>query len=223
MRSRSNRAMPWLWLAAAAVGLAQTQPPKTDEKPASVQGEVRNSMSGMPMERAHVSLRRYNSGGFDKYGALTNAEGKFRITGIPAGSYQVTLDRVGYVAPSEMTRSPVTLTPDEKKDNLELKLVPMGAISGRVLDADGQPVDGLQVHAQQGERTMRSGVTDDRGQYRIGGLDPGRYRVRAETQNLPVTAGDPNRWHHGDPVCRHLPSGSAGRKGRGAGTGGTGK
>jgi protocatechuate 3,4-dioxygenase beta subunit len=131
--------MAWVWLAAAAVGLAQTEPPKTAEKLASVQGEVRNSVSGMPVERAHVSLRGYNSGGFDKYGALTNAEGKFRIAGIPAGSYQVTLDRVGYVA----TRSQVTLTPDEKKDNLNLQLVPMGAISGRVLDADGQPVDGL--------------------------------------------------------------------------------
>ena len=186
MRSRSHRAMPWLWLAAAAVGVAQTQPPKADEKPASVQGEVRNSVSGMPIERAHVSLRRYKTGGFDKYGALTNAEGKFRIAGIPAGSYQVTLDRVGYVAPLEVTRSPVTLTPDEKKDNLQLKLVPVGAISGRVLDADGQPVDGLQVHAERGEQTMRSGVTDDRGQYRIGGLDPGRYRVRAETQKRPM-------------------------------------
>jgi hypothetical protein len=186
MRSRSNRAMPWLWLGAAAVGLTQTQPPKTDEKPASVQGEVRNSVTGMLIERAHVSLRRYNSGGFDKYGGLTNAEGKFRITGMPAGSYMLTLDRVGYVASLEMTRSPVMLAPDEKKDNLQLKLVPMGAISGRVLDAGGQPVDGLQVHAEQGERTMHTGVTDDRGQYRIGGLDPGRYRVRTQTQNLPV-------------------------------------
>jgi hypothetical protein len=178
--------MPWLWLAAAAMGQAQTQPPKADEKPASVQGEVRNSVSGMPVERAHVSLRRYNGGGFDKYGALTNAEGKFRIAGIPAGSYQVTLERVGYVAPLETTRSPVALAQGEKKENLQLKLVPMGAISGRVLDADGQPMDGLQVHADQGERTMRSGITDDRGQYRIGGLGPGRYRVRAVTQNLPV-------------------------------------
>src|ERR1035441_518250 len=172
MRSRSNRAMPWLWLAAAAVGLAQTQPPKADEKLASVQGEVRNSVSGMPIERAHVSLRRYNSGGFDRYGALTSAEGKFRITGIPAGSYQVTLDRVGYVASSEMTRSPVALTPDEKKDNLQLKLVPVGGISGRVLDADGQSVFGLQVHAERGGRTMHTGGTGDRGQYGLGGLDP---------------------------------------------------
>src|ERR1022692_189678 len=182
MRSRSNRAMPWLWLAGAAVGPTQTQPPKTDEKPASVQGEVRNSVSGMPIERAHVSLRRYNSGGFDKYGALTNAEGKFRITGVPAGSYQVTLERVGYVPPLEVTRGTVTLSPDEKKDNLQLKLVPLGAISGRVLDADGQPVEGLQVHAEQGERTMRSGATDDRGQYRIGGLGPGGDRGRGGTQ-----------------------------------------
>jgi hypothetical protein len=178
--------MPWLWLAAAAVGLAQTQPPKTDEKPASVQGEVRNSVTGMPIERAHVSLRRYNNDGFDKYGALTNAEGKFRITGIPAGGYEVTLDRVGYVAPSEMTRGPVMLTPDEKKDNLQLKLVPVGAISGRVLDADGQPVGWISVEALQGAYAQRSGMTDDRGQYRIGGLSPGKYRVGAVPQNLPL-------------------------------------
>jgi protocatechuate 3,4-dioxygenase beta subunit len=51
----------------------------------------------------------------------------------------------------------VTLTPDEKKDNFKLKLVPVGAISGRVLDADGQPVDGISVQAEQGGRTQRTG------------------------------------------------------------------
>jgi hypothetical protein len=187
MRSRKNSAALWL-LAAAAVGLAQTQPPKADEKPASVEGDVRNSVSGMPVERAHVSLRRYNNGGFDKYGALTNAEGKFSITGIPAASnYQVTLDRVGYVAPTDVIRNTLTLKADEKKDNFKLKLVPVGTISGRVLDADGQPVDALSVQAEQGGRAQRSGgMTDDRGQYRIGGLSPGRYRVRAVPQNIPL-------------------------------------
>src|ERR1035437_7789238 len=93
MRSRRNSAAPLLLLAAAALGLAQTQPPPADEKPASVEGEVRNSVSAMPIERAHISLRRMNNGGWDKYGALTNAEGKFKITGIPAASgYQLTLD-----------------------------------------------------------------------------------------------------------------------------------
>jgi hypothetical protein len=175
------------WLAAAAVGMAQTPPPRADEKPASVEGEVRNSVSGMPVERAHVSLRRYNNGAYDKYGALTTAEGKFSITGIPAGgNYQVALDRVEYVAPLEVMRNVLTLKPDEKKDNFKLKLVPVGTISGRVLDADGQPVDALAVQAEQGGRVQRSGMTDDRGQYRIGGLSPGKYRVRAIPQTLPV-------------------------------------
>jgi protocatechuate 3,4-dioxygenase beta subunit len=187
MRSRKNSAALWLLPVAAALGLAQTQPPKADDKPASVEGEVRNSVSGMPIERAHVSLRQYNNGGFDKYGALTNAEGKFRITGIPAAeSYGVTLDRVGYVEPLEVARNPVTLKPGERKDNLRLTLVPVGTISGRVLDAEGQPVAALSVQAEQGGREQRSGMTDDRGQYRIGGLSPGKYRVRAVTQNLAV-------------------------------------
>src|SRR5450759_788061 len=114
MRSRRNNPAPILLLAAATLGHAQTQPPRADEKPASVEGEVRNSVSGMPVERAHISLRRYNNGGWDKYGALTNAEGKFKITGIPAANYQVTLDRVGYVAPLEVTRTPVVLRATEQ-------------------------------------------------------------------------------------------------------------
>src|ERR1035437_11177173 len=187
MRSRRNSAALFLLLGAAALGHAQTQPPPADEKPASVEGEVRNAVSGMPVERAHISLRRYNNGGWDKYGALSNAEGKFKITGIPAASgYQVTLDRVGYVAPLEVTRNAMTLKPNEKKDNFKVKLVPVGTISGRVLDADGQPVDALTVQAEQAGRAQRTGVTDDRGQFRIGGLSPGKYRVRAVPQALPV-------------------------------------
>lgn len=186
MRSRRNSAALWLALTTAGVGFAQTQPPPANEKPASVEGEVRNSVTGMPIERAHVALRRFNNGGWDKYGAMTNAEGKFTITGIPAAPYQVTLDRVGFVAPLEVTRNQLALKAGEKKDNFQMKLVPVGTISGRVLDADGQPVDAISVQAEQGGRPQRTGVTDDRGQYRIGGLSPGKYRVKAVPQSLPV-------------------------------------
>ena len=186
MRSRKSSAA-WCLVAVATVGLAQTQPPKADEKPASVEGEVRNSVSGLPVERAHVSLRWYKDGGPDKYGALTNAEGRFSIKGIPPGGpYQVTLDRVGFVAPLDVNRHPLTLHADEKRDNFNLKLVPVGAISGRVTDADGQPVGWISVEAVQGTNSRRGGMTDDRGQYRIGGLSPGKYRVRAVPQNMPV-------------------------------------
>jgi hypothetical protein len=173
--------------AAAIVPAQQAAPPRADEKPASVTGEVRNAMSGMPIERAHISLRRYNNGGWEKYGALTNSEGKYTIAGIPAGTYQVTLDRVGFVPPLEVTRGAVVLKAGEKKDDFKVKLVPVGAISGRVVDAEGQPVEGINVYAETGAMSQRTGgVTDDRGQFRIGGLSPGKYRVRAVPQTLPL-------------------------------------
>ncbi len=188
MRSRRNNAAALLMLAAAAMGRAQqAQPPRADEKPASVAGEVRNAISGMPVERAHISLRRYNNGGWDKYGALTNAEGKYTISGIPAATYQVTLDRVGYVAPLEVTRNALLLRAGEKKDDFKVKLVPVGAVSGRVLDAEGQPVEGINVYVETGSLGQRTGgVTDDRGQFRIGGISPGKYRVRAVPQGVPL-------------------------------------
>ena len=48
-------------------------------------------ISGLPIERVHVSLRRFANGGWDRYGAQTTAEGKFTISAIPAGNYQTTL------------------------------------------------------------------------------------------------------------------------------------
>ncbi|HEY1494761.1 MAG TPA: carboxypeptidase-like regulatory domain-containing protein, partial [Candidatus Solibacter sp.] len=181
MRKRSSGAFILL-LAMAAGGLTQTQPPRADEKPASVEGEVRSMLTGLPVERAHVSLRRFVNGAWDRYGAQTNADGKFSIVGIPAGNYQVALDRVGYVVPAEVTRGQLTLRPEEKKSNYKLKLIPVGSISGRVLDADGAPLEGLSVEAEFAGKPDRSAMTDDRGQYRIGGLHPGKYRVRAKVQ-----------------------------------------
>ena len=178
--------MPVLSLAMAGLALAQTQPPRADEKPASVEGEVRDMISGLPIERVHVSLRRFANGGWDRYGAQTTAEGKFTISAIPAGNYQTTLDRVGYVVPVEITRGSLTLHAAEKKDNYKIKLVPVGAITGRVLDAEGAAMEGLTVEAELAGKVERSATTDDRGQYRIGGLRPGKYRVRAKTQTIPI-------------------------------------
>ena len=42
----------------------------------------------------------------------------------------------------------------------------------------------MRKRARQSQRT--GGVTDDRGQFRIGGLSPGKYRVRAVPQSLPL-------------------------------------
>ena len=181
----------WATMLAAAAVLAQTPPPSTG-KLASVAGTVTNSLTGEPLLRAHVSLQVMLSGpqqNPQSYGALTNGEGKFSITQLPPGEYTVSVDRVGFVAPlnSGGTRSArITLGEGDKKEDLKLTLTPTGAITGRVLDAAGEPVPGANVGAEGGSQNGMSTTTDDKGQFRLGGLRPGRYRVKATPQSLPL-------------------------------------
>ena len=78
-------------------------------------------------------------------------------------------------------------------DGLTVPIFHGGAISGRVFDASGDPVDYAQVGllrmpaaGRVGRPTMRGGTsTDDRGEFRIGRLEPGNYLLQ-------VTARRPN-------------------------------
>jgi hypothetical protein len=171
--------------AAATPGFAQDKP--ASDKPAGVEGEVRNALDGGPVERVHVSLRATDNGGAGPYGASTGVGGKFTIFNISPGNYIIAMDRTGFLDMNGPAESLLALKAGEKKDALQLKLTPAGSITGRVLDADGKAVESVTVMAESGTRRDRGGVTDDRGMYRIGGLRPGKYRVRAAPEE-PVTA-----------------------------------
>ncbi len=51
------------------------------QEKATVSGTVTNAATGAPVLRAHVTV----TGGRQSYGALTNGEGKYSITGLPPG------------------------------------------------------------------------------------------------------------------------------------------
>ncbi len=112
-----------------------------------------------------------------QYGAQTTDEGKFSIAGIAPGSYSVSGERVGFAG----GRARVALKADDKKSDLEVKLTPVGAITGRVTDAEGEPVERASVIAEGAEKKESS--TDENGQFRIGGLAPGKYRVKASYES----------------------------------------
>ena len=96
MESRSNRAVAAALFLAA--GFAQTPAPSeaVEPKPASIEGEVRNSVTQAPVERVHVVLRRWNGGMRERYGAYTGPEGRFLIGNLSPGDYTVSLERTGY-------------------------------------------------------------------------------------------------------------------------------
>ena len=72
----------------------------------------------------------------------------------------------------------IILKAGDRKTALGIRLTPTGAITGRVTDSEGNPVESASVSAMGG-RGGGSGMTDDKGQFRIGGLPPGRYNVLA--------------------------------------------
>jgi hypothetical protein len=67
---------------------------------------------------------------------------------------------------------------------------PLGVITGKVVDDDGEPVRGARMNAlaydySRGSKTLNAhefGNTDDRGEFRLFDLAPGRYLVRAWVQ-----------------------------------------
>ncbi|MEO8593667.1 MAG: carboxypeptidase-like regulatory domain-containing protein [Candidatus Solibacter sp.] len=80
-----------LILAAAATVWAQS----AEDKLAAVSGTVVDAATGAPIVRAHVTCDGYLAGKAQQFGALTNAEGKFSISALPAGSYQLGAERIG--------------------------------------------------------------------------------------------------------------------------------
>jgi protocatechuate 3,4-dioxygenase beta subunit len=115
---------------------------------------------------------------------VTDRDGRFSVRNIPPGMYRVFAIHQDFVrAESE----PLTLSAGQQRSDVVFNLTPTGVITGRVLDEFNYPiskvyVDALKASFTQGERVLNSVVqtqTDDRGEYRLYGLSPGRYFVSA--------------------------------------------
>ena len=177
------------FLAAGALALAQSPAPP-EEKPASVEGVVTQSVSGAPLARVQVHLMESAKDDGPVYAASTGADGKFSIANIPKGIYTVTAKRTGYVmsAGRDGRRAfDIVLQPGDKKDDLAVKLTPTGAVSGRVTGVENVPMEGSAVTADDGTGEGPLSTTDANGNFRIGGLAPGKYRVRAGQEFVPFT------------------------------------
>ncbi|HYG65147.1 MAG TPA: carboxypeptidase-like regulatory domain-containing protein [Thermoanaerobaculia bacterium] len=114
----------------------------------------------------------------------TDAQGRFRADGVEPGTLNLEVK-----APEYKTRRLRGLVIPEESDveNLEIVLERGATVTGRVLDARGEPVAGADVSAtpmEAGRGIGRedhsaSSETDGEGRYRLGGLDPGSHRITA--------------------------------------------
>src|SRR5688572_23670611 len=189
-------------------GRGQGQPPDRAGQPrdargnqalpagtASVSGTVVVAGTGQPARRARVTLNATEGGGSRT--AMTDEEGRYAFNELAAGRYTISVSKTGHVGVTYgQTRpgrpgTPIQLT-DGQKFAANLQLPRGSVITGTVVDEYGEATAGTQVRVmryvmQGGRRTLQqagNGSTDDRGIYRVYGLQPGDYIVAALPRNV---------------------------------------
>jgi protocatechuate 3,4-dioxygenase beta subunit len=189
---------------------AERQPPPAT---AAIRGRVTAGDTGLPMRRAEVWLNKVESSGGtthstgargDNSGTTTDAEGRYEFNNLPAGRYSVMVSKAPYVtgplAPQAVNSraNMIELQPGETRDRVDFTLIRGGVITGRVVDEFGEPLSGLDVSARRvqtinGRRQLQpfgpQGLTNDIGEFRIFGLEPGQYAVLAVWRRM--GPGDP--------------------------------
>src|SRR5262247_2031383 len=170
-------------------------------------GRVVND-AGRPVAGAQILLVK--AGVKIESGAQSSSadeEGNFKATGLGPGSYMISTNVPGYV----------TARTDSERDyyrpgeNVTINLIKGGVIAGRVTDSYGEPMVGFRVQAlkvrelEGGQKYMGAlwrsygRLTDDRGVYRLYGLEPGVYVVGASIDQSGLYGGYAIReamtWH----------------------------
>lgn len=192
MRTLTRHFVSIIFLLAIAVSAA---PAQSVQKPGTgtITGRVMLKDKGL----ANASVVLYPSDRFmpersSLARATTDTEGRYRLTGVPAGRFTVVVVAPALVMSNEssdgQSGKAVTIAEGETVEKIDFSLVPGGVITGRVTDADGVPVIGVHINLTLAERNQRLGggyssynpfmfETDDRGIYRLYGIPAGRYTV----------------------------------------------
>jgi hypothetical protein len=172
--------------------LAAQQAPVASVEKATIEGLVVSAGTGEPLRRA-VTMLRQVEGREPPYATSTDASGHFILKDIGPGRYRLWVERNGYVRQEYGQRAAnrpgtiLTLRPGQHLRDVVLRLIPTGAITGRVYDEAGEPIEGGRIRAlrhsyEQDQRQFvqaATTVTNDRGEYRLYGLPPGHYYVSA--------------------------------------------
>jgi hypothetical protein len=164
--------------------------PVRPEDQCALEGRVTNAITGEALAKAAIFIGGSAGATSRSYQTATDETGKFQAKGIDPGTYQVSASLNGFVNFRywDAAGRNLTLTPRQKVDNLSLTLAPAGVISGRVVNANGDPMAGYYVTPLVykyvgGERVLveaqGSPVSNDAGSYRVTGLPPGRYYLEA--------------------------------------------
>jgi hypothetical protein len=150
------------------------------------QVHVVNSITSAPIAGANVVVEAANN---ETIWGRTDVGGLFAGHSKSSGKQMLVVTRKGYRMMGTGLMGTLLNIDPSGENNTTVQMLPLGVIVGRVLDQYGDPVRHAGVHAlQKGEvpgqgeyyQGFTAGSTDDRGEYRIADVAPGKYYVAAE-------------------------------------------
>jgi protocatechuate 3,4-dioxygenase beta subunit len=161
---------------------------RSDTRTGTISGRITDP-AGAPVPGARVRL----VAALVQQAMLTDTAGAFAFEGVAPGKYAVYGQATGFM-PAAYGQTPgtdptmVTVAAGQRRDEVNMQLYRGGSISGTVRDEHGEPHDLFSVqllavkpgtHEPVGTRASGVDVTDERGHYRVSGLQSGTYLVIA--------------------------------------------
>jgi carboxypeptidase family protein len=153
-----------------------------------LKGRVVDGTTGASVPRARVTLQGVASG---RPPVTTDGSGVFAFANLPPGPVTVMVEKstflqARYPESGRTFRSAgrgLVLGDGQVLDDVTVRIFHGCAISGRVLDSNGDPVEFAQVNAVRAPAPGRSGrpvqrsssSSNDLGEFRVGRLEPGTY------------------------------------------------
>jgi protocatechuate 3,4-dioxygenase beta subunit len=165
----------------------------TTEVAAVLEGDVRNE-EGEPITTAMIQVQ--GEPGSDPRARVPSAweeaddDGHFKATTAPG------VAKVSAQAPGYMKSEAIEVELETGKTTAtKIVMSSGGTIEGVVVDEDGQPVKGAQVHSTNPKKPFdwnmfSGGRTADDGQFVLKGLAPGTYRVSVNDMRAPGKTDD---------------------------------
>ena len=149
----------------------------------SLSGSVVNSATGEAVPHALV-----RTNGKVQRNAFSDTDGRFEFDGMPQCQVTVTAQKPGFFTEQDVSLSDsgwINVGPNS--NSVTIKLVPQGAIYGRITDSSGLPLEHLPLRLTA--QSIREGrkrweprgmtETDEDGHFRFPGLMPGTYYLAA--------------------------------------------